>query len=256
MNLLLKNIKGFRVICKCSFVFWIYLVTACGGSIEQYYGTPTSEIRNDSLYQVMYNKFRSQMPGDTTDLNYAFFANNGEGSTSSIILASKYKFRFPTFSCIKENNWKAIELASDDAIIDYFKEEYGETFWEELNKEATFIDKTFKTHHFDSFIPNMLKKNYTLFYNDDSVQLGILNTQSISEYPFLIQLDTAYNSTYFDYSYSVHQMKFKALKEDYFNKNVRPLPTIKIKIFWDKSRIDFPYSEYPLTTIYLESEYQ
>lgn len=232
---------------------------SCSNSVEKYYDKPVKELRQGEEYKQTYNKSLSKLNNGTFDKNYDFWVKDGGGSIEDLILASKYHFRPVSFIDIKEGEWEQHELAILDAIDFHFKNKHGDKFWDEIENEAIRLDQQYNVSQYDTLLPNIISKSYTRKFINDSIEVGILNTSDIDSLPFYLAVDTASsfnNSENYKLEKTGSQIIFRATKRHFKDTTKFLLPTAYVFVFWDSSKTDFPYFEYPLAKVSLQSKYQ
>lgn len=226
---------------------------------NSYFDTPVKEIRQGEEYKHTYSRRLDELRLGTFDRNYDFFVREGLGSVKELILASKYNFRPVSFMDIKEGEWEQYELATLDAIDHYFTSEYGDKFWVEIEKEAILLEEKYKVSYYKTLIPKIISVNYSRTMIDDSLEIGVLNKSALDSLPFYIIVDTIStynNSEYYQLEYETNKIILKAVDKHFQDTTKYLLPTAYVYIFWDSTKIDFPYNKYPLTKVALRSKYE
>lgn len=238
------------------FVFYplvfLLLLVNCTESEENYHGKSAAELRKGKVYQKTYNHCLEKLKSGEVDDTYDLWVKTGEGSLGQLILASNYKYRVPSFPDYKDADWEETELAILDAHDFYLREKYGEDFWERLDQEVADLELKYKFTYYDTLLPQLVMSAYESKMVNDTLQIGIFNKKIFNDIPFYAQVDSFYLD-YFEFIETEQEIRFKAIKKDWKDTTLYLLPAINLLIYWDSTKTDFPYTKYPISSVYLNT---
>ena len=178
------------------------------------------------------------------------------------ILLEKYKtldYRFirdDLFCDICGDSIWTLINASDDAEEDYLKERYGKSFKLITRKQATDLNKKYRINYYDKVLENISEKMYKRQMDKDSIEIGILNMNYLDSLPFIVKIDTSFNSDYYRFNEKKGILKFTATQRSYEDSSKFLLPSIAVLFYFDSLKTDFPYCKYPFKRVFLRQKYK
>lgn len=225
------------------------MLSGCESDSDQYCGFSTEKIRKNPAYIEEYNQRLREYKERKTDANYDYNVKMGEGEMLDFVLAGKYKLRRLNFPDYKFDGFQIKELALLDAWHEFIRSEYHVSF-EEIEQEALKISTEYRVQFFKDLTQNLTLNSIEKEITEDSLEIGRLKINFLDSLPFYILVDTFTVLNFFNkFQYEKNDSMITFLPKVKNETKLQLLPSLHILYYWDSSKTDYPYPQYPLNEV-------